>query len=233
MPTRESQRLLVSWLPATSQARIDRLSDQAPSPVDTPPIQRSVLLAGAQSTLRAWLKLALAETELRVVGETASADETARLAAELEPQLLLVEATGVELVREIRARGVSVPLVLISPTPERGFNENAREAGAQGTVLATGSVGRLLAALRAVLRGESSFDAGHPRRPAGRSPLSRRERDVLRLVARGATNREIAGELEIGDQTVKTLLARSCAKLGVSRRGDAVAAARGLGLLLL
>jgi len=84
-----------------------------------------------------------------------------------------------------------------------------------------------------VLRGESSFDAGHPQRPAGRSALSRREREVLRLVGRGATNREIAKELEIGDQTVKTLLARSCAKLGVNRRGDAFAAARWLGLLLL
>jgi DNA-binding CsgD family transcriptional regulator len=55
----------------------------------------------------------------------------------------------------------------------------------------------------------------------------------LRLVAQGDTNREIASELGISDQTVKTLVARSCAKLGVRRRGDAVAAARGLGLLLL
>src|SRR5207247_1498220 len=111
------------------------------------------------------------------------------LAARLGPGVLLIETTGVELVREIRARGLSVPIVLISPTPERGFNENAREAGAQGTVLATGSVARLLATLRAVLRGELSFDAGHPRRPAGKSGLTQREQDVLRLVGRGATNR--------------------------------------------
>jgi DNA-binding NarL/FixJ family response regulator len=192
-----------------------------------------VLLAGDQSTLRAWVRLALAQTELRVAGEAASAEETARLAAELEPGVLLIEATGLELLGEIRARGVSVPVVLISSTPERGFNENAREAGVQGTVLATGSIARLLATMRAVLRGESSFDAGHPRRPAGKAALTRREQDVLRLVGRGATNREIANELEIGDQTVKTLLARSCAKLGVSGRRDAFAAARGLGLLLL
>ena len=176
-----------------------------------------MLLAGDQSTLRAWVRLALAQTELRVAGEAASAEETARLAAELEPGVLLIEATGLELLGELRARGVSVPVVLISSTPERAFNENAREAGAQGTVLATGSVRALVTALRAV----------------GKSALTRREQDVLRLVGRGATNREIAHELEIGDQTVKTLLARSCAKLGVSRRGDAFAAARGLGLLLL
>jgi NarL family two-component system response regulator LiaR len=177
--------------------------------------------------------MALGGTELRVAGEAEDVEDVARLTGELEPHVVLVEATGVALVSELRGHGVSVPVVLLSPIPQRGLNEKAREAGAQGTVLATGSVDRLVAALRAVRRGELSFDAAHPRRPAGQSALSRRERDVLRLVGRGATNREIADELEIGDQTVKTLLARSCAKLGVSRRGDAVAAARGLGLLVL
>ena len=104
---------------------------------------------------------------------------------------------------------------------------------ADGTQIVGDPLTCFVAALRAVLRGEPSFDAAHPRRPAGQSALSRRERDVLRLAGRGATNREIANELKIGDQTVKTLLARSYAKLGVRRRADAVAVARGLGLLAL
>jgi DNA-binding CsgD family transcriptional regulator len=54
---------------------------------------------------------------------------------------------------------------------------------------------------------------------------------VLGLVARGATNREIAGELGVGEETVKTLLARSSAKLGVHGRSETATAARGLGLL--
>lgn len=62
-------------------------------------------------------------------------------------------------------------------------------------------------------------------------PLSRRERDVLGLVAAGATNSEIAAELGIGEATVKTLLARVYAKLGVRRRAEAVAAAHERGLL--
>jgi DNA-binding NarL/FixJ family response regulator len=183
--------------------------------------------------LRGWVKLALRDSEFRIAGEAASAEETARLAAELEPDLLLIDATGVTVVTEVRAHGVSVPTVLMTAGPERGFNENAREAGAQGTVLNTGRITELLASLRAVSRGEHSFDPRHPRRPSGQSSLSGREREVLRLVAQGDTNREIASELGISDQTVKTLVARSCAKLGVRRRGDAVAAARGLGLLLL
>ena len=192
-----------------------------------------VLLVGGESSLRGWVKLSLRDSEFRIAGEAASAEETARLAAELEPDLLLIDATGVTVVSEVRAHGVSVPALLMTASPERGFNENAREAGAQGTVLSTGSIAELLATLRAVSRGEPSFDARHPRRPLGQSSLSGREREVLRLVAEGNTNREIASELGISDQTVKTLVARSSAKLGVRRRGDAVAAARGLGLLLL
>lgn len=192
-----------------------------------------MLLVGGESSLRGWVKLALRESEFRIVGEAASATETARLATELEPDLLLIDATGVTVVSEVRAHGVSVPTVLMTGSPERGFNENARTAGAQGTVLSTGSIAELVATLRAVSRGEPSFDARHPRRPSGQSPLSGREREVLGLVARGDTNREIASELGISDETVKTLVARSCTKLGVRRRGDAAAAARGLGLLLL
>jgi DNA-binding NarL/FixJ family response regulator len=183
--------------------------------------------------VREWVKLALRESEFRIVGEAANAEETARLAGDLEPDLLLIEAAGVGLASDVRARSVSIPAVLITASPERGFNENARDAGAQGTVLNTGSIGKLLDALRSVQGGELSFDSGHPPRPSGQTTLSRRERDVLQLVAGGLTNREIANELGIGDQTVKTLLARSCAKLGVHRRAEAAAAARSLGLLVL
>lgn len=197
------------------------------------PSEGRVLLVGGESAFRGWVKLALRDSEFRIVGEAASAEETARLAAELEADLLLIDAPGVTPVTEMRAHGLSVPAVLMTASPERGFNENAREAGAQGTILSKGSIAELLATLRAVSRGKASFDPRHPRRPSGQSSLSGREREVLRLVARGETNREIASELGISDQTVKTLVARSCAKLGVRRRGDAAAAARGLGLLLL
>src|SRR5262249_46371813 len=112
-----------------------------------------------------------------------------------------------------------------------GLNESAREAGVQGTVLKTGRLSELLEVLRRVQSGELSFDPRHPRRPSSGPRLSPRERQVLRLVAQGATNREAAEELGIGEQTVKTLLARSYAKLGVSRRSEAVATAYQEGLL--
>jgi DNA-binding CsgD family transcriptional regulator len=89
----------------------------------------------------------------------------------------------------------------------------------------------LLDALRRVAGGGQAFDARHPPRPSGRAALSPREREVLQRVATGDTNRTIAAELGIGDETVKTLLTRTYAKLGVRRRAEAVSAAHELGIL--
>jgi DNA-binding NarL/FixJ family response regulator len=119
----------------------------------------------------------------------------------------------------------------MTANPERGFNEIAREAGAQGSVLKTGSVDDVLDALRAVADGGEAFDERHPPRAPGRAALSPREREVLRLVARGATNREVAEELGVQAETVKTLIARIFAKLGVRRRAEAVSEAHNRGLL--
>jgi DNA-binding NarL/FixJ family response regulator len=95
----------------------------------------------------------------------------------------------------------------------------------------TGRADDLLAALRVVARGGVSFDSRHPQRPRGQGALSPRERDVLRGVSAGKTNRVLAGELGIGEQTVKTLLSRVYAKLGVRRRAEAVSAAHDRGIL--
>jgi DNA-binding NarL/FixJ family response regulator len=114
---------------------------------------------------------------------------------------------------------------------EQGFNEAAREAGAQGTVLKTGSADELVQTVLKVHEGDSAYDARHPRRARGSAALSPRERDVLRLVASGSTNQQIAEQLGVGGETVKTLLARTFAKLGVRRRAEAVSTAHDLGLL--
>jgi DNA-binding NarL/FixJ family response regulator len=114
---------------------------------------------------------------------------------------------------------------------EAGFNEVAREAGAQGSVLKTGSSEELLEVLREVRDGRGSFDPRYPSRDPGRAALTPRERDVLRLLAAGRTNRQVAEQLEVSSETVKTLVSRSFSKLGVHRRAEAVATAQRLGLL--
>jgi len=195
-----------------------------------------VLLVEDDSMVRSWVQLALEESEFRVAGEASSAQEAIEVLERRDPLLLLVDyrlpdRVGTELVRDLRLRGVRIPAILMTANRERGFNEAARDAGAQGTVLKSGRAQELLAALRAALRGESSFDLRHPRRSREEAALSPREREVLRLVAEGATNREIAAALKVGDETVKTLLARTFLKLGVRRRAEAVSVAHGRGLL--
>jgi DNA-binding NarL/FixJ family response regulator len=195
-----------------------------------------LLLVEDDSMVRGWVRLALEATEFRLVGEASSAAEALELADRRGPDVLLLDfrlpdGKGTEVVRELRRRGDDTPAVLMTANLEQGLNEAAREAGAQATVLKSGRIDELLAALRAAVDGDDAFDSRHPRRAPGRAALSPREREVVRLVASGATNKEIAAKLEIGDETVKTLLARTFAKLGVRRRAEAVSAAHELGLL--
>lgn len=198
--------------------------------------QVSVLLVEDDAIVRAWVRLALEPSPLRLIGEAASMGEGLELARRRRPELLLVDyrlpdGSGTELVRRLRDEGIEVPAVLMTAGPERGLNEAAREAGAQGTVLKTDRGEELLATLLAALDGAEPFDPQHPRRGPGRAPLTPRERDVLRLVAAGATNAEIADQLGVGEETVKTLLSRVFLKLGVRRRAEAVSVAQRAGLL--
>lgn len=207
--------------PAVSSLAADR--DGNPSDV-------SVLLVEDDAMVRSWVRLSLRASEFRVAAEASSAVEALELLDAVEPDFLLVDYhlpdhRGTEFVRELKRRGVSAPAVLMTANQERGFNETARDAGANGTVLKTGSPIELLEALRTVLGNRPFFDQRHPRRDPGRAALSPREREVLSLVAEGQTNQEIARELGIGVETVKTLLGRTFSKLGVQRRAQAVAAA--------
>ena len=196
----------------------------------------TVLLVDDDDMVRGWVRLALEGSPFRIIGEATSAGQTRELVERRRPHLLLVDqrlpdGTGTELVRSLRQEGMAMPALLMTANRVRGFNELVREVGAQGSVLKSGSIGELLEALRAVAAGRRVEDARHPARVVERGALSPRERDVLRLVAAGLTNREIAQRLDVGPETVKTLVARSFAKLGVRRRAEAVAAAHQRGLL--
>jgi DNA-binding NarL/FixJ family response regulator len=234
---------LVAPLPRDWPARRRRLRpnrrlhdlrrDDAEAATDAVP----VVLIDDDAMARSWLRLSLRDSEFKVELEAASAAQARPLFAPgTGPMILLVDhrlpdAGGLELIRELRARGVEGPALLLATNSEPGLNEAARDAGAQGTLLKTGSPSELLDALRAVLDGEQAFDARHPRRHPVCAALTPREREVLSLVAEGATNGEIASVLGIGVETVKTLLRRAFAKLGVQRRVQAVWAARELGIV--
>jgi len=196
----------------------------------------SVLVVDDDAIVRAWVRAALRASEFRVGGEAGLAAEAIQLVERRRPDLLLVDQllpdwTGTELVRELRRRGVRAPALLMTSALREGLNEAAQSAGIQGTVLKSSEPEELLGALRRLADGDDAPRAAHPR--AGRQvTLSPREREILQLVAEGATNVEVAERLGIGRETVKTLLYRSFEKLGVRRRSEAVAEAQRLGLLV-
>ena len=196
----------------------------------------SVLLVDDDAMARSWVRLSLHDSEFRIAAEASSVEEALELARRVHFDVALVDdrlpdGGGTQFVKGLRAAGLVLPAVLMTANREPGFNEMTRHAGGQGTILKTGSPADLLRTLSAVAGGEFAFDGRHPGRLRRRAVLTARERDVLGLVAQGATNREAAEHLGIGMESVKTLLSRSFAKLGVRRRAQAVAVAQEEGVL--
>ncbi|MBP2705210.1 response regulator transcription factor [Microbispora sp. RL4-1S] len=180
--------------------------------------------------------------EVSVAGEAGSGDEAVVRAAELRPDVVLMD------LRMPAGDGVSATTRILSGRPEcrvivlTTYETDqdiirAVEAGAAGYLLKDTSRADLLGAIAAAARGETVLSpsvatrlVSHLRSPAPAS-LSKRETEVLSLVARGLTNAEVGKALFISETTVKTHLLRIFGKLGVSDRTAAVTTALERGLL--
>ncbi|MGU3410876.1 response regulator [Microbacterium sp. M1A1_1b] len=202
-----------------------------------------VVIADDHPVVRAGLR-ALLDTaaDVTVVGEAAVPAQAVALAAELAPELVLMDLqfgqaqTGADATRAIRALDAPPYVLVLTNYDTDGDILGAVEAGASGYLLKDAPPDELLAAVRAAAAGESALAPVIASRlmERVRSPrvsLSARELEVLRLVASGASNGDVAAALHITDATVKTHLVHVFSKLGVSSRTAAVSAARSLGLL--
>lgn len=221
---------------AEGSARDDRRSEAVPGGRGAGERPLAVGLVDDDAIVRAWVRLSLDGSEFRVVGEAQSGETATEMVEQRRPELLLLDyrlpdMRGTDLVRSLRTAGWAMPVLMITATPEAGLNEAALEAGAQGVVLKRGDATELVGALRRVAAGLSVVDPKHPRRAPGQSPLTPREREVLRLAAAGSTNQEIARTLELGHESVKTLLSRAFVKLGARNRTEAATIAKERGLL--
>ena len=202
-----------------------------------------VVIADDHPVVRAGVRALLdTETDIAVVGEAATPDEAVALAEELGPELVLMDlqfgdrAAGAEATRRLRALAAPPYVLVLTNYDTDGDILGAVEAGASGYLLKDAPPHDLLAGVRAAAAGQSALApaiAGRllARLREPRVTLSVREIEVLRLVARGASNAEVAGRLHITDATVKSHLAHVFSKLGVSSRTAAVSAARALGVL--
>ncbi|MCO1574609.1 response regulator transcription factor [Crossiella sp. SN42] len=181
---------------------------------------------------------------ITVVGEAASGREAVELGERLRPDVVLMDlrmpdTDGATATAQLARRAPGVRVLILTTYDSDSDILRAVEAGAAGYLLKDTPRQDLVAAVRAAARGETVFAPmvmdkllSRVRMPKV-EPLTPREVQVLRLVARGLTNAEIGGELAIGETTVKSHLLKIFAKLGVSDRTAAVTTALVQGVLTL
>ncbi|MDF1487190.1 response regulator transcription factor [Tessaracoccus sp. HF-7] len=203
-----------------------------------------VLIADDQELVRTGFRVILeAEGDLVVVAEAANGAEAVRLAALEKPDVVLMdirmpELDGLAATEQIRRQPDAPTVVVLTTFDQNEYVYRALRAGAAGFLLKDAPSTRLIAAVRAAATGDSLIEPSITRRlveryatsaPAGPPPrllvLTERELDVLRLVASGMSNAEIAAELVLGETTVKTHVAHILLKLGLRDRVQAVVVA--------
>jgi DNA-binding NarL/FixJ family response regulator len=202
-----------------------------------------VLVAEDQALVRDGLAALVGyQNDMEVVGCACDGAEAVWLYRELHPDVTLMDLRmprqgGVEAINAIRASEPQAQVLVLTTYDGDEDVYRALQAGARGYLLKDATTEELMEAIRAVARGERHIPAAVARRLADRAmagpPLSEREVEVLRQVAAGLTNKEIASKLFIAEGTVKTHLNSIHDKLGVRDRTEAVMVAVRRGILHL
>jgi DNA-binding NarL/FixJ family response regulator len=207
-----------------------------------------VILADDHAVVRKGIREFL-ETDdaLTVIAEASNGEEALKLMRELRPDVAVLDIqmpgqSGIDVTRAARAARLPVGVLLLTAFDDEPYIRAALQSGANGYVLKTAEAQDIIEAVRAVHEGKSAIDPAiirklltHMGRPETQEspvePLSERELEVLRLTAKGNTNKAIGAQLGISDRTVQGHLAKIYDKLHATSRTEAVMRAVTLGLI--
>ena len=207
-----------------------------------------VLIADDHELVRYALRTMLdSEADIEVVGEASNGDEALASCLELKPDVLVLDMRmpgdgGVEVCRKIRQECPDTTVLVLTSFDEDEELFGVLSAGACGYLLKDTRPERIVHAIRAVADGQAVFDSavasriitGRPQpNDSLADPLSEREMEVLQLMAKGMSNKEIGRSLWIGETTVKTHVSHILQKLGQADRTQAVLAAVKAGIVRL
>jgi DNA-binding NarL/FixJ family response regulator len=193
-----------------------------------------IVLDGLRNLIRA-------EQDFALVGEAGNGAAALRIIRDRRPDVAVLDISmpdlnGIALSRRLGAELPEVRLLMLTLHEDRAYLNQALEAGVRGYVLKRSAVENLVQAIRIVAAGQRYVDPAIAARAgdgapvsetaAGSNktapPLTEREREVLKLAARGFTNKEIAGRLGVGVKSVETYKARGLEKLGLRTRAELV-----------
>lgn len=213
-----------------------------------------ILLADDHAVVRRGLEMVLRlEPDFEVVGDAANGEEAVTQTQRLRPDLVLLDLKmprmdGVAAVSAIKRQAPHTRVLMLTGIEAGEEIIKALEAGADGYILKEVSPDELIHAIRVVGAGEAYLQPtvtkhvlAHMRAPRGRTPqpatprepLTPREREILRLMATSATNKDIAEQLSISEETVRSHIKNILAKLGQPNRTQAVVAALRAGWITL
>jgi two-component system, NarL family, response regulator LiaR len=197
-----------------------------------------VLIADDHAILRKGIRALLGtEPDIEVVGETADGLETVAQAAALRPDVILMDLLmpkmdGIEATRQITSEQPGIRILVLTSFAADDKVFPAIKAGALGYILKDSGPAELVQAIHQVHQGQPSLEPAialkmlqelshPPQRPPTPDPLSEREMEVLRLLAQGKSNREIADQLVITELTVRTHVSNILGKLHLASRTQA------------
>ncbi|HVB72118.1 MAG TPA: response regulator transcription factor [Ktedonobacteraceae bacterium] len=192
-----------------------------------------ILIVDDHEMMRLGLRTAFEpEPDLAVVGEASNGAEALAKMAVLDPQLILMDVRmekmgGIEACREIKSRYPDVRILMLTSYTSEDAVISSILAGASGYLLKHLSRADLLRSIRLVAAGQTLIDANATKQALDRisqtpgSELTEREREVLALIARGYTNKQIADALTVTEKTARNHVSHILEKLGLSRRSEA------------